>query len=130
MPYQNEYVFSVESNSTITGLAFNSTDWTLSFTASGPSGTTGSTRVTVAKSLIPNLANIAVYVDNNLTDYSITSLDNSWLLAFNYTHSTHQVLVDLNTQLIPEFPTVTVLLLLAPLAIAIGMIPRRRKSSS
>nr|MDO8134058.1 hypothetical protein [Candidatus Njordarchaeum guaymaensis] len=40
-PYQNAYVFSVESNSTITALAFDTANWELSFTATGPSGTSG-----------------------------------------------------------------------------------------
>jgi hypothetical protein len=109
LPYQNQYVFSVESNSTISGLAFNATDSTLSFTASGPSGTTGYTKVTVAKSLVANPANIAVYLDGNQTQYSITSTDDSWLLTFNYTHSTHQVQIDLNTEAIPEFPQFLIL---------------------
>jgi hypothetical protein len=40
----------------------------------------------VAKNLAANPASIAVYLDGNQTQYSITSTDNSWLLAFIYTH--------------------------------------------
>jgi hypothetical protein len=41
LPYDSRKVFFVESNSTISALAFNSTSSELSFTASGPSGTSG-----------------------------------------------------------------------------------------
>jgi parallel beta-helix repeat protein len=111
LAYKNQYVFSVESNSTISALAFNSTDQTLSFTASGPSGTRGYTRVTIAKSLVANATNIRVYLDGSQTQYSIASTDDSWLLTFNYTHSTHKVVVNLNINAIPEFPSLLVLLL-------------------
>jgi len=112
LPYENEYIFSVESNSTISALAFNTTNWELSFTASGPSGTMGYVKVTVAKSLVENITNIRVYLDGNQSEYSITSLDDSWLLTFNYVHSTHQVVVDLDINIIPEFPSTITLLLL------------------
>ena len=36
LPYQKQNVFCVESNSTVTGLAFNSTSFTLNFAVSGP----------------------------------------------------------------------------------------------
>ena len=44
--------FSVESNSTVTDLAFNSASQELSFTVSGPSGTTGYVDAYKAKSLM------------------------------------------------------------------------------
>ena len=112
LPYQNQYVFSVESNSTISELAFNTTDWTLSFKATGPNGTRGYVKVTVAKSLVTNITNIRVYLDGNQSEYSITSLDSSWLLTFTYTHSTHQVVVDLGA--IEEDTTPPTIVILSP----------------
>ena len=35
LPYMNKYIFTVESNSMITALSFNTTSWELRFTASG-----------------------------------------------------------------------------------------------
>jgi PKD repeat protein len=122
----NQYVFSVESNSTITGLAFNTTSQELSFTASGPSGTTGYAKVTIAKSLVSNITNITVYLDNNQTEYSITSTDDSWLLMFNYTHSTHTIRVDLSTSVIPEFSNNLILFLLVTLAAAVLVAEERK----
>jgi len=117
IPYENQYVFSVESNSTISALAFNTTSWELSFTASGPSGTKGYVKVTVAKSLVENITNIRAYLDGNQTEFSITSIDDSWLLTFNYIHSTHQIVVDLDINIIPEFPLAIILPLFAILTI-------------
>jgi len=95
LPYQNQQVFYVESNSTVTALAFNSTTSELSFTVSGPSETTGYVKVTIAKSLVSNPENIKVYLDGNQLNYEVTSAADSWLLSFTYTHSTHQVSINL-----------------------------------
>jgi hypothetical protein len=92
---EEELLFAVSSNSTVTSLAFNSTTSVLSFTVSGPSGTTGYVKVTIAKSLISNPENIKVYLDGNQLNYEVTSSADSWLLSFTYTHSTHRVSVDL-----------------------------------
>jgi hypothetical protein len=128
IPFGEQHVFSVESNSTISGLAFNTTDWTLSFTATGPSGTKGYVKVTVAKSLIENIMNIRVYIDGNQTEYTITSTDDSWLLALSYIHSTHQVVVDLDTNIIPEFPSFLILPLFM-IATLLAVTVYRRKHS-
>jgi len=111
LPYNNQYVFSVESNSTISELAFNTTDWTLRFSAIGPSGTKGYTKITVAKTLVENIANIRVYLDGNQSEYSIASIDDSWLLTFDYIHSSHQVVLDLDIDIIPEFSSFLIILL-------------------
>jgi hypothetical protein len=126
MPYQNQYVFSVESNSTIFALAFNTTGWELSFTASGSSGTRGYVKVTVAKSLVANITNIRVYLDGNQTEYTITSIDDSWLLTFNYIHSTHQITVDLDINIVPEFPSFLILPLFM-IATLLAVIVYKRK---
>jgi hypothetical protein len=128
IPYQNQFVSSVESNSTISELAFNTTDWTLRFTATGPNGTTGYVKVTVAKSLVTNIANIKVYLDGNQTEFSAISTEDSWLLSFNYIHSTHQVVMDLDINIIPEFPSFLILPLFA-IATLLAVIVYRRKHS-
>ena len=95
LPYQNQQVFFVESNSTVTALAFNSTSSELSFTVNGPSETTGYVKITIAKTLVANAENIKVYVDGNQLNYDVTSNPDSWLLSFTYTHSTHNVMINL-----------------------------------
>jgi hypothetical protein len=121
LPLTNQNVFFVESNSTVYSLAFNSTSLELSFTVSGPSGTTGYVKVTIAKSLVANGEDIKVYLDGNQLNYSETSTPNSWQLVFNYSHSTHNIAVDFNTNLIPEFrsPIIPVSLILLTIVAAV-----------
>jgi len=94
-PFAERYVFTVSSNSTVSALAFNSTSRELSFIVSGPSGTTGYVKVTIAKELVANATDIKVYLDGSPINYTVTSLDDSWLLHFTYTHSDHAVTIGL-----------------------------------
>ena len=125
--------FSIVSNSTMSELAFNSTGKTLSFTVSGPSGTTGCTNITIAKTLVADINELVVYIDENQTSYSVTSTDDSWLLILTYHHSTHRVLVilgsshavpltDAPARKIIIFATAMIIILLATL-----LFTRRRK---
>jgi PKD repeat protein len=107
LPYQSQNVLFVESNSTVTTLAFNSNSSELAFTVSGPSGTTGYVKVTIAKNLLANAENLKVYLDGNQLNYSLTETADSWLLTFSYSHSTHRVSVYLPTSLPIETPSTT-----------------------
>jgi len=98
LPYKNEHVFSVESNSTVSGLAFNSSSLELNFIVSGPDDTDGYVRLIMAKSVVTDVADVEVLLDGKKTDYYTSSLGDSWLLMFNYTHSTHYVGVTLGVQ--------------------------------
>jgi hypothetical protein len=95
VPYDGQILLFVESNSTVSTLAFQSTSSELSFTVSGPENTTGYVKATIAKSLISNAENIKVYLDGSQLDYEVTSNADSWLLSFTYRHSTHQVSINL-----------------------------------
>ena len=98
-PYPSENaqdVFSVASNSTVSDLAFNSTSGQLSFTVSGPSGTTGYANVYISRSLVNDTSNIKAYMDGNAISYTVTSTDDSWILHLTYHHSTHEITINLN----------------------------------
>jgi hypothetical protein len=95
IPVPGQSFFFVESNSTVTELFFNSTSSELSFTVSGESGTAGYVKVTIAKSLVSSVQNVKVYLDGSQLDVTITSDEDSWLLSFNYMHSTHHVRISL-----------------------------------
>jgi hypothetical protein len=97
LPYENQKVFFVESNSTVTELAFNSTTSELSFAVQGASGTAGYVKLTIAKSLISNPQTIKVYLDGNQLNYTVTENPDSWQLTFIYHHSTHQVKIEMAT---------------------------------
>jgi hypothetical protein len=101
--FDEQNVFSVVSNSTVSALVFNSTTNELSFTVSGPDGTIGFVDLTIAKNLIENIADLGVYLDGTSLSYTATSTADSWLLHFTYTHSTHAIVVNLKSAIIPEF---------------------------
>lgn len=104
----DQYVFSVESNSTIAGLSFNATGQTLSFTATGPDGTKGYARATVARNLTANPTNIPVLLDGNKIESTSTSASDSCSIYFTYQHSTHTVIIDLSATAQPtSTPTST-----------------------
>jgi hypothetical protein len=88
--------FLIISNSNITELAFNSTTKTITFTVSGPEGTTGYTNITIAKTLIENITDLTIYLDDHKIEYLATSTEYTWLVHFTYTHSTHKVTIQLS----------------------------------
>lgn len=98
LPYNNQNLFHVESNSTVSALAFNSTSSKLGFVVSGPDGTQGYVKTTIAKNLVSNPENIQVYLDGNELNYDISSISDSWILTFAYTHSTHQISIELSQE--------------------------------
>ena len=121
--------FSVVSNSTISELVFDSSAKTLSFTVVGPSGSVGCTNITIQNSLIANISELAVYIDGNLTNYSATAMDGSWLLTFTYHHSTHKVVVILGST--HTNPTLEAIMLygLAASLLSTFLLIRKRKIS-
>ena len=85
--------FHIGTNSTVTDVVFNPKNATLSFTVSGPSGTAGSTNVTIDKSVMPNGGALKVTMDDKQVSYALTDNGDSWNLGFSYTHSTHRVTI-------------------------------------
>lgn len=98
LPFKEDSVFSVASNSTLSALAFNSTSQELSFRVSGESGTIGYVDIFVAKSLMSDVSNLIVYFDGNQLASSTESQGDSWLVSFMYRHSVHQVTLSLGAQ--------------------------------
>jgi parallel beta-helix repeat protein len=85
--------FHIGTNSTVTDVFFNPENASLSFTVSGPSGTAGSTNVTIAKSVMPNGGALKVTMDDKQISYALADNGDSWNLGFAYTHSTHRVTI-------------------------------------
>jgi nitrous oxidase accessory protein len=107
----NNQTFMFDSNSTLTETGFDANEKVLSFTAAGPNGTNGYTNITFAESLTIKPKDIVVRQDGSQINYTLVHMDDAWLLAINYTHSTHNFDVDFgaNADAIPEFPPSTVL---------------------
>ena len=88
--------FSVTSNSTLTQFSFDSNSSHLSFSVSGPSGSTGYVNLYIPKTLMANTTHLRVYLDNSQLDYTVESDGDAWRVLFYYSHSSHVVIVDLS----------------------------------
>lgn len=97
VPFQEQNAFSMMSNSTITGLYFNSTDNQLSFTTNGTSGTTGYVNINIAKSLVSDSSSLKVYLDGAPLTYTATAQDDAWLVSFTYHQSSHEITISMGT---------------------------------
>lgn len=89
-----DLITGFSSNSTVTEMNFNMTTRLLSFTAEGPSGTSGYVNVTLEKDPSFNPQTIIVLLDGQPIQFTIESTDQSWTLYFTYKHSIHNILVD------------------------------------
>jgi hypothetical protein len=90
-----ENVFMAESNSTLSALSLNSTSNEMSFSVSGPSGTTGYVRFLISKALLQDSANLKVYKDGALINCTVTSVGNQTILYIVYSHSSHEMRISL-----------------------------------
>lgn len=137
-PIENKPVLVFESNSTVSTLAFDNQTATLCFNVTGPSGTTGYTRVTIAKSLLANSEDLKASIDGNQLNYTVTSTGDSWLYSFNYHHSTHQIsmhLAESGNVVQPSGNEYVLIAIVAVLCIILGAIvystsTRKSKNSS
>jgi hypothetical protein len=94
-PVEDVLVISVVSNSSVTDLVYNSTLRVLNFNVTGPDGTTGFTDVAMPKQLVANITGLTVYIDQENIGYTNTSNPTSWTLHLTYTHSAHNVTINL-----------------------------------
>jgi parallel beta-helix repeat protein len=120
------YPVLVSSNSTISGFKFNQPQMRISFNLTGPSGTTGYCNVTIPKALLrDNLWNITID-GMPKTDYVKTENDTHTFVYFTHTHaSTFQIVIQ-GTSVIPEFPSVIILLLFMALSVLAVVFAERK----
>lgn len=120
-PANGNASFSVESNSTLSAIIFNSETNEASFTVTGPNGTTGYIRCIIPKTLLPNPDLLNLYLDGNKTaGYSLTEhSQDSWLLYFTYHHSSHTIKLALQAPTLPptDFTVYAVIVAAAILAL-------------
>jgi hypothetical protein len=97
-PASNDEFTILNTNSTISEPIFNRTTSEITFTVTGPAGTSGYVWCKIAENLIPHEdvnKNVKVLLDGNQINYMHTFDEGAWELFFNYTHSTHQVTISL-----------------------------------
>jgi streptogramin lyase len=116
----------VWSNSTISALQFDSSRRLLNFTATGPSGTIGQTKVVIAETLLDGSP--TVIIDDGRTpllSLRVTSNSTDYTIDFTYPHSTHAITVG-GQNSIPEFTTSLPALAIPLLFITLGVRIRRK----
>jgi hypothetical protein len=110
LPHENQTLFYIESNSTVTALEFDGIEPRLSFTVSGPNGTRGYITATIPKTLLDTEAEWTVFVDDEPIFPTIIEDPYKTVLHFDYSHSTHTITIVQNKQN-QTFPTWTLLTL-------------------
>ena len=133
----NSNMFTINSNSTIREFKFDPDNKRLTFTVEGPTGTTGTVNVYIPKATLSSISTLKAYIDdNNQVDFSSTSKGDSWLISFSYTHSIHQIALDLdatptNTQPAnntANWATYAIIITVVAIAVAVvGTIVHKRK---
>ena len=113
----------VVSNSTVTGLIFDSTRGILNFTVSGPQGTYGFFDATVAKTLLSGQP--VVLIDGVQTSATVSGDTNFWYIHVTYPHSQHHVTIG-GSNTVPEFPQ-AIPLLLALFSLALVLLCSKRR---
>jgi PKD repeat protein len=115
------------SNSTITGLNFNSTTGVLCFSAEGPSGTKGYVSINLEREPSFDPQGVTVFLDDQPIEYDIDSTNQSWILHFTYTHSIHNIVVNFNVDEMSEFSAWAILLMLIMIVINVSLLFYFRK---
>jgi parallel beta-helix repeat protein len=87
---EETFTVSVESNSTVSNLAFNQPNKEISFHVTGPDGTIGFSNVTIPKQLLYGEP-WSVLIDGISVTPTIAENETHSILYFTYTHSTHKV---------------------------------------
>jgi hypothetical protein len=102
-PAPNSDFTILGSNSTISDIKQTTSE--ITFTVTGPTGTTGYVWCEIAENLIPHQdtsKNVKVLLDGTQINYMYTFDEGAWQLFFDYNHSTHQVTISL----LPEKATI------------------------
>jgi hypothetical protein len=119
-PFDEQDVFSVTTNSILTGLVFDGETNELNFRVEGADGTSGYVNVYISKNFLSDVSGLKVYLDSEELEFTTESRDNAWVISFEYTNSAHQVTLDISSAaVVEEIQIVQVLVVALPIAIVI-----------
>jgi nitrous oxidase accessory protein len=123
------YNVSIISNSSVSDFSFNPESALVRFSVEGETGTTGFCRVTIPKDLLDAEDYWTVLVDGNSVTPAVKEEANNTYLYFTYRHSTKTVEI-IGTDAIPEFPSLTPLLIMLVAVVAVTVVYRHRLHKS
>jgi hypothetical protein len=87
----------IQTNSTIAAFSFDPASKQLSFSLTGPDGSTGYINVFISKGILADISNLKVSLDGEPVNFEVVSTGYFWVLSFSYHHSTHMVEINLNS---------------------------------
>jgi hypothetical protein len=124
---QERNLFTAISNSTVSSLAYDPTKKELSFTVTGPPNTTGYTEIFISKTILPEPTGLTVLLDGKHINYTVTSAEDFWALHFEYSHSTHNVAINMQSYFIPEFYIIITIVFIVLTLTALSLVFLLRK---
>jgi hypothetical protein len=129
-------VFSVASNSSISGLAYDSASQQLSFKTNGTASTTGYAYVSIPKTLVNDVQALKVNIDGAPIAFSSESKDDVWVIFCVYSQSEHAFVVQIPFMQVitpQNTPWIVIIIAVAALIIAVlvlVVIRRRRRTAA
>jgi hypothetical protein len=134
---KQDSVFTVNSNSTITQFAFDSTSGKLSFVASGPTDSTGYVEIYIPKTILSSISKLSASIDGREVSYDYESQADAWLITFSYTHSSHTIVMSIGDDMqapvsggdnsgILLYVVVPLVVIVVAVLAAIGLLKRRK----
>jgi hypothetical protein len=129
-------MFSVASNSTLSGLTYDSASRQLRFSTNGTTNTVGYLSICVPKALAADAQALQVKKDGAAQTFGIQSQDDVWVISCTYTQSTHNFVVQLPAEVMfspVETPWLMIALAVAVVVVIIAVllvIRRRRRTAA
>jgi hypothetical protein len=122
-----DYPVLILSNSTVSNFTFNQSEAKISFNLTGSSGTQGYCNITIPKNLLKGNPWTITINNTPITDFNQTENTTHNFLYFTYTHTSTLYVTIQGTEVIPEFPSVLILLvLLSTILVATTLLKRRK----
>lgn len=125
-----DYVFFVESNSSVQDLAFDSQSKVLTFSVNGTEGTHGCVNVLVAKSLVSDINNLKVTLDDSIYDYAVSDFGDAWRISLTYQLSAHVFAIKfMDSWLISNWPIIVGGIVVAIASLSLFVFARSKRSA-
>jgi hypothetical protein len=128
----SEGMLTLQSNSTLTDSTFNEAKKELSFTVTGPTGTSGYVNVSIPREMVDKASSIKLTMDGTEVQFQLGQNASAYTIWFGYTHSSHHLVLSFgaaqsgdqtNSLLLP----ILAIVIVALLAISAVWILRRRR---
>ncbi|MCW3999084.1 MAG: hypothetical protein NWE93_02460 [Candidatus Bathyarchaeota archaeon] len=129
-------VFSVTSNSTVSGFTYNEDTQTVSLATNGTSSTLGYLQVSIPKTLLSDVETLEVNIDGKTIEFTSVSQDETWVISCLYSQSAHTFTMQIPFKQVlsaNETPWIAIVLIIILVLIALAalvVVRRRRRTAA